>query len=276
MQYIIYQHTNTITGKSYIGYTGKTIEQRFAEHVRYTTHGSQSHFHRAIRLHGTGCWTSTILHTCDTKEQALLLEQQCVSHHNTLESGYNMTSGGDGGRDRPMSEENKQLFRERQLQFRHSDSSKQMMKEKFTELRGRPVNQYNMDGTFIATYPSTTTAAEMLGNKNLSGAIHQLCAGTFKRWKQVQVNGYQWKFYTGNTDDIPPAEDLDVQRIQKLIANNAARAKKVSQYTIDGEFIAAYAGCGNASRATGVYASGIQRCCKGVLNTAGGYVWKWD
>ena len=102
MQYIIYQHTNTITGKSYIGYTGKTIDQRFAEHVRYTTYGSQSHFHRAIRLYGTGCWTSTVLHTCDTKEQALLLEQQCISHHNTLESGYNMTSGGDGGRARPI------------------------------------------------------------------------------------------------------------------------------------------------------------------------------
>ena len=59
----------------------------------------------------------------------------------------------------------------------------------------------------------------------------------------------------------------------------ARRAKTISipvnQYTLDGEFVAKYESIKFAEAATGVDNSHITRCCRGKLNQAGGYVWKY-
>lgn len=63
----------------------------------------------------------------------------------------------------------------------------------------------------------------------------------------------------------------------KFGADNS-RSKKVSCYTINGEFIKTFGGMLEAERETGICRSSISCCCTGRRNrqSAGGYVWKYS
>ena len=47
MKYLIYKHTNKINGKSYIGQTSRSINERLNEHLK-----SDSVFGKALRKYG--------------------------------------------------------------------------------------------------------------------------------------------------------------------------------------------------------------------------------
>ena len=54
-------------------------------------------------------------------------------------------------------------------------------------------------------------------------------------------------------------------------------SKAISQYSIDGQFIAEYQSIASAARQTGVDRSGIGKCCRHDKNYshAGGYIWRY-
>jgi group I intron endonuclease len=93
----IYRHTCPINGKSYIGLTSKTVNQRWTEHCRDAAKGSSIVFHRAIRKHGKDSWqTEVLVSEIPTKEDAVLFEKHFIKFYDTLNKGYNSTVGGDG------------------------------------------------------------------------------------------------------------------------------------------------------------------------------------
>lgn len=101
MHKIVYKHTNTRTGKSYIGWTVKTIEQRWQAHLRSVAAGSRSMFHNAIRKYGIDVWEHQTLGYYETELEAKNAEIQFISEHRTFafeypDTGYNMTMGGEG------------------------------------------------------------------------------------------------------------------------------------------------------------------------------------
>lgn len=109
--WIVYKHTSMRSGKSYIGITSKTMEQRWKEHVDASKHTGY-HFHNAIQLYGKDNWTHEILHdNIDTVEEAEALEKYCIKKYDTFENGYNRTSGGacGGAPFSRMSEEEKDI-----------------------------------------------------------------------------------------------------------------------------------------------------------------------
>jgi hypothetical protein len=53
------------------------------------------------------------------------------------------------------------------------------------------------------------------------------------------------------------------------------KAKKVSQFSKDGELIKTYVSQAEAQRSTGLSSSSIGVCCSGKRKTYGGYVWKY-
>ena len=55
-------HNSKTSGKSYIGYTYKTIEARWEEHCHST---NKHHFQHAIAKYGKDDWTHTILEEGD-------------------------------------------------------------------------------------------------------------------------------------------------------------------------------------------------------------------
>jgi len=56
---------------------------------------------------------------------------------------------------------------------------------------------------------------------------------------------------------------------------NRGVAKKVVQYSLDGELLAEYASINEASIATDCDQSAISRVCRGKFKQHGGFVWKY-
>lgn len=86
----IYQLTNTINGDFYIGYTDKTIEERFKRHTYNAKYGGNTYLYKAIRKYGASNFTVTLLKDLASMEDevAFIAERK---------PKYNMTTGGDGG-----------------------------------------------------------------------------------------------------------------------------------------------------------------------------------
>lgn len=122
----------------------------------------------------------------------------------------------------------------------------------------REVIQYSLDGTFIHKYSSLTSAGEAVGTRGQN-------IGTCCLRKTHTCQGYIWRY----------AEDaLTEQDIYK--ANNPIRhGTAVSQYDLNGNFIATYKSLKDATKSTGAYDSNIKNCCDGILKQTNGFIWKY-
>lgn len=108
---MIYKHTNTTTGKSYIGLTSKSIDARWKEHLTEARGNSDRHFHRAIRLYGETSWAHEVLaDNIKSIQEANTLEKKYIAENDTFNNGYNLTDGGDFF---VLSEESKQKSKDR-------------------------------------------------------------------------------------------------------------------------------------------------------------------
>ncbi len=92
----IYIHTSQTSGKSYTGISTLGLKQRFTHHKAEARRGSNTHFHRALRKYSPEDFTSQLIDTVDTYEEAFLLEKFYIKLFNTFHEGYNMTEGGEG------------------------------------------------------------------------------------------------------------------------------------------------------------------------------------
>jgi len=79
MSYVIYIHTCKISGKSYVGITNKTAEERFAEHCQAARRGSKFAFHGAIRKYGEDCWVHEATTTTDSLQKAYEMEMRLIA-----------------------------------------------------------------------------------------------------------------------------------------------------------------------------------------------------
>jgi group I intron endonuclease len=99
-------------GKSYIGITLRTFEERWREHLRYARNNSQNVIHKAIRKHGADNFRRDILVESDDWNVLCKMEITAIAKYRTFgRRGYNMTPGGDGVTD--LSEASKKLHREK-------------------------------------------------------------------------------------------------------------------------------------------------------------------
>lgn len=118
----------------------------------------------------------------------------------------------------------------------------------------REVAQYDIDGHFIRTYYSITHASELTGISH--SGIQAACSREITRCKN-----YQWRYFDGNTDDI---EGL------KFVY------KPVYQFDLQGNYLAHYKDCADASRKTGITKSSINDTCNGKIRASHGYYWSYD
>lgn len=115
--FIVYCHTNLVDQKKYVGWTSKSMEERWNEHVYTSSKGYNNYFQNAIRAHGVENWRHEVLEICDSMINVKLRETFWIKEQRSyhLEHGYNLTFGGDGvcGHTFKHSEETKRLISER-------------------------------------------------------------------------------------------------------------------------------------------------------------------
>lgn len=96
MKKTIYVITNRVTGKTYIGQTSKTIEQRFKKHIQDSIYGTKKNklLYEAIRMYGKENFQIDAIETCD-ESIADQREQFWIKKFQSFgENGYNATIGG--------------------------------------------------------------------------------------------------------------------------------------------------------------------------------------
>ena len=92
---VVYQFTNRVNGKSYIGFS-TDVDKRIKKHHR-DSKKVDSKFYRATRKYGWDAFDFTILYKgTDDNFTHTIMEPYFVRKHNTFEEGYNGDEGGLG------------------------------------------------------------------------------------------------------------------------------------------------------------------------------------
>lgn len=208
----IYCITNIQNGMRYVGQS-RNIEKRFVEHLRDDIK-LKTKLGEAIREYGSKNFALTILEECKIKELDEK-ERKWIKELNTFPNEYNMTIGGrdqicdlDKLRAIPTEEVIKlweQGLTIKQIQQKFGKSSTNTIKNQLLEKgykqedienRGKLarakgtskiVQQYNLQGDFIAEYYSLNEAGRVT---NISSQnIGQVCKG-----KRPTAGGFIWKY----------------------------------------------------------------------------------
>lgn len=233
----IYKIYNSINGKIYIGQTVHEIDIRFKQHVNAAKRNNKSNIalYNAMNKYGSENFYIEMIEQCNN-EQLDEREIYWISFYNSYNEGYNMTLGGDGGKTIPTA-----IHR---------------------EINGTPIQQYNLDGDFIAEYISSGDAAEQTGTQQTE--INRCCTRTRNTYS---ANGFIWKRKDDHTS-------IDVWVKENKIKNGR---RAVEQYNLNGDFIQTYNCIMDAKKAIGISLNSgqISLCCNKHNKSAYGYIWKF-
>lgn len=96
--FIIYQITNNVNNKCYIGLTKQTLLRRWAGHKSESNHKDHL-IARAIRKYGVEAFDIKQIDFAETLQEACDKEVFWIQKHNSFGEGYNSTSGGELQKD---------------------------------------------------------------------------------------------------------------------------------------------------------------------------------
>ena len=102
--YTIYVHINKLNNKCYVGQTCQAVAKRWKNGAGYLD-GSQPKFENAIKKYGWANFEHKIIYTNLTLEEANKLEKELIKQYDSINNGYNISSGGDGNPGHKLSEE---------------------------------------------------------------------------------------------------------------------------------------------------------------------------
>lgn len=164
MEYIIYKITNTVNTKSYVGFTSKTLKQRWRKHRHDAKTGRKTYLCNAIRKYGHQNFEKEVLFKTENEELAKsVMEEKCIKEHQTHwshGSGYNMTMGGDGTLGHKHSEETRKKMSKSHTGKTHTEATKKKLSEQ-RKGEGNP----NYGKTFSEEYRKKISAVTK-GGKN--------------------------------------------------------------------------------------------------------------
>lgn len=134
---IIYQITNIVNNKRYIGKTTKTITERFSSHLSNAKYGSKSYFHRALRKYGREKFKISIIEGDIISE--FILNEREKFWIEKINPEYNMTKGGEGSTGRILSEESLIKMSIKSKNRKRNPHSEETRKKISSALKGKPL-----------------------------------------------------------------------------------------------------------------------------------------
>lgn len=258
--YCVYYHYNPRNGKYYIGITMQEPTKRWGcngGHYKYN-----QHFWRAIQRDGWDNFEHIVIETGLSREMAVLMEKRLIKECDSYNNGYNNSYGGESMKGYKMSQETKDKIRQSnsgEKAYWYGKKIPQDIVRKVAEKHinhpscSKKINQYDLSGNYIATFPSINEVTRQFGvgvAKVLRGETHVF-------------HGYQWR-YAKNEDNIDAYYKGD------------AKFKPVIQYNLDGEIVNTYYNSRDIKKAGFTnYKTHISSVCNLKRNTYAGYIWRF-
>lgn len=203
----IYQITNDINDKVYVGKTEGSLEQRFREHCKdsQAERCENRPLYRAMRKYGIEHFSISLIEQTEHPEEREIF---WIEQLNTYHNGYNATLGGDGKRyldydkivDRYLVLQNqKEVAKEMGID---EGSVRKVLHERNIPINKsptikKPVRQYSKDGKELLTFSSCTDGARWL----LEQQVTQAQLGTVvnkitecANHKRKSAYNYLWEF----------------------------------------------------------------------------------
>lgn len=228
-----------IDNKKYIGLS-RDIDKRWKKHKQELNRGHHvnRHLQFAWNKYGEENFYCYIIEEC-SEDVLSDREKYYIKQYGTLnqDTGYNLTSGGDGTNDVP-------------LEYRMPSIIKMSI----------PVVQLSLEGEYLCEYLNCRQAAESVDG--YTECIRECCNKTYgcKTHK-----GYIWMY----------KEDYDNNGICLTDYVRRTNAKSIIQYDLQMNYIAEYKSAKEAEISTGIGRKLISRVCRGDRKHTCGYIFKF-
>ena len=208
----IYQITNDINEKIYIGKTEFSIEKRFKEHCKdaFRERNEKRPLYSAMRKYGAEHFHIELIEETNNPEER---EIYWIEQKRSFKNGYNATLGGDGKKylDYDLiiaSYKEIQSVKETAIKLGVSPDSvsnilhsnnipviaaTDVMQKKY----GKIINMYDLENNYLRAFPSAHSAARYMVENHLTGCkektirrhIIEVCSG-----KRKTAAKYKWKY----------------------------------------------------------------------------------
>ena len=208
----IYQITNDINGKIYIGKTEFSIEKRFKEHCQdaFRDRNEKRPLYAAMRKYGIEHFHIELIEETDNPEKR---EVFWIENKRSFKNGYNATVGGDGKKyidyDLVIStyKEIKSIIDTAKALNISADSVSNILHQNNISIisssevnlnrYGKITNMYSLEGEFLKSFSSTNEAAQYMIDNNLTNCkkttikqhITEVCTG-----RRNTAAKYKWKY----------------------------------------------------------------------------------
>lgn len=265
----IYKITQVSTGKIYIGQTKMRFIKRYWHHrwkLKNNIHDN-NYLQNAWNKYGELDFKFEIIHIKKESDNLNTLEIMYIKKYNTLSSGFNLTSGGEGKRCCPMSETAKKIVGEKNrlhnLGKKHSDETKKRMSESSTHRKITPEHKETLIRIRTGSKHSDESKEKMrkshIGSKNAVSVINEKIAHEIKirlmkgesqasiskdmdidrsiiraiirniTWVHVHIEGWDEYLNQYNKNKKIPLKDSQVLKIRKLLEEGKS-SKWISDY----------------------------------------------
>lgn len=265
MNHYVYETTNLINGKKYIGKRSCKCE---IENDRYI--GSGKLLKKAIRKYGKESFSKRILIICETEEEAYIEEEKFILENDSVESEmyYNVAGCGKGtgsGKNHPrygvkLSKEQVQRMIDRCKNNPISEDTRRRMRE---AKKGKMIGA---DNHFYGKKHTEEARAKMSIASSSKTMPHEARMKISKA-----LSGKNSPMY-GKSKTIETRIKISESRKGKSLGGDNHWAKKVLCVTT-GEV---FESLSDAGRKYNISVPNITACCKGRRKRAGGMEWEYS
>ena len=263
-------------GKSYIGQTTRTLEERFKEHQKESS--KCSGFVSAISKYGWDNFTTDYYECPD--DELNRHERWLIRLMGTLTpDGYNLTEGGSSGK---RSEETKKKISKALQGKTKSEETKKKLSEAQMGEKNHNFGKHPSDETKKKMseaqmgengyWYGKTFAKET--NEKISKALQGKTKSEETKTKMSEAQLGEKSYWYGKTK----SEETKKKMSEARLGDKNPNAKKVYQYTLDGKYINSFGSCGEAGSSIGKSkgSGNIATCARGEQKKAYDFRWSYE
>ena len=282
MNYYVYEITNLVNGKKYIG---KRSCKCPIEEDKYM--GSGILISKSIKKYGKENFRKDILEICNSEEMAFEREKYWIKHYNAVESRefYNIKDGGEGNtredalRNLAKLTPEQIIERSRKLSIANKGENNSMYGVKGKDNpASKAIVMMDLEGNIVKEFDCIREANDYFDKDRAFSFISKVCinGGTaynylwlFKEEYNNLINENKFNEWYLNVKNRYIDRTIKANRTK--VQNKSKVIYQLNKDTLD--IMQEFNSIVLASESTGVKSRSINRVCRHGCNTAGGYSW---